>query len=267
MPSSACSDWASSCSALRLNLETVFVIGAGAFGLVIVGMVVALTFALLVGRMLRIPRRVAVLIGVGTAVCGNSAIIAAAPVVKADDREVSFAVTTITVFGTLAVFLYPFIGHALQLDVLTFGLWAGTAVHDTAQTIAASAAYSTIGRDVATVVKLVRNALMAPLLLLIAWGWTRFGEQPVVGEPPAAARARPFRCFCSASWPWPCCARHTSSIPTPRPASTFSRACASSSRWPAWACRPGWATFATWVPVRSCSAWARLASWPAAAWR
>ena len=53
------------------------------------------------------PRRVSMLIGVGTAVCGNSAIVATAPVVKADDREVSFAVTTITVFGTLAVFVYP----------------------------------------------------------------------------------------------------------------------------------------------------------------
>jgi uncharacterized integral membrane protein (TIGR00698 family) len=180
---------------LRLNLESILVIGAGAFGLVLVGMAVAFAFAIFVGRSLGLPKRVAVLIGVGTAVCGNSAIVATAPVVKANDREVSFAVTTITVFGTLAVFVYPVIGHALELDVLTFGLWAGTAVHDTAQTIAASAAYSTIGRDVATVVKLVRNGLMAPLLLLIAWGWTRWGEDTVSGDAARRGARKAFPLF------------------------------------------------------------------------
>ena len=77
--------------------------------------------------------------------------------------------------------------------MLTFGLWAGTAVHDTAQTIATSAAYSTIGRDVATVVKLVRNGLMAPLLLLIAWGWNRFGDDTTVSG--AAARRGAAKAF------------------------------------------------------------------------
>jgi uncharacterized integral membrane protein (TIGR00698 family) len=175
---------------LRLNLETIVSIGVGAFGLILLGMAAALAFAVLVGRRLGLPLRLAVLIGVGTAVCGNSAIVATAPVIKADDREVSFAVTTITVFGTLAVVTYPFIGHALQLDVLTFGLWAGTAVHDTAQTIAASTIYSTVGRDVATVVKLVRNALMAPLLLIIAWAWSRYGHRSDVSQE-AARRGAP----------------------------------------------------------------------------
>ena len=161
---------------LRLNLQTIVLIGANAILLVLALMACALAFAVFVGRRLGVPRRVAILIGVGTAVCGNSAILAAAPIVKADDREASFAVATITIFGTLAVFVFPLVGHALALDVLTQGLWAGTAVPDTAQTIAASAASSTVGRDVATVVKLVRNVMMAPLLLLIAWGWGRYGD-------------------------------------------------------------------------------------------
>jgi uncharacterized integral membrane protein (TIGR00698 family) len=162
---------------LRLNLSSIAAIGSDAFLLVVVAIGAACTFAVVVAPRLGVSRRVAVLIGIGTSVCGNSAIVAAAPVVKADQREIGFAVATITVFGTLAVFVFPLVGHALGLDVLTFGLWAGAAVPDTAQTIAASAAYDTVGRDVATVVKLLRTVMLAPLLLCIAWSWSRYGGE------------------------------------------------------------------------------------------
>lgn len=157
----------------RLSLGAAVAIGAGALGLVLVSMAAAFTAALLVGRALRLPRRLALLIGVGMAVCGNSAIVATAPVIDAEDRETSFAVATITLFGTLALFLYPFIGHALSLGDTTFGLWSGVAVNDTSQVVATSGAFSSAARDVATVVKLVRNALMVPLIVLIAWWWRR----------------------------------------------------------------------------------------------
>jgi uncharacterized integral membrane protein (TIGR00698 family) len=160
----------------RLSLDAVLAIGASALGLVLVSMTVAFTVALLVGSALRLPRRLALLIGVGTAVCGNSAIVATAPVVKAEEREVSFAVATITLFGTLAVFVFPLLGRALGLGDETFGVWSGVAVNDTSQVVAASAAYSSPARDVATVVKLVRNALMAPLIVLIAWWWQHSAE-------------------------------------------------------------------------------------------
>ena len=157
----------------RLSLGAVVSIGVGALGLVVVCMTVALSVALLAGRIAKLPPRLALLIGVGTAVCGNSAIIATAPVIGAEEREVSFAVATITLFGTLAVFLYPLIGLALGLTDRAFGVWSGVAVNDTSQVVAASAAFSNAARDVATVVKLVRNALMAPLIVLIAWWWDR----------------------------------------------------------------------------------------------
>lgn len=160
----------------RLSLDAIVAIGGSALGLVIVAMAVAFAVALAVGRALRLPRRLALLIGVGTAVCGNSAIVATAPVVKADEREVSFAVATITLFGTVAVFAFPLIGRALGLSDDVFGVWAGVAVNDTSQVVAAGAAYSSPARDVATVVKLVRNALMAPLIVLIAWWWQRSAD-------------------------------------------------------------------------------------------
>jgi uncharacterized integral membrane protein (TIGR00698 family) len=167
---------------LRLNLQSIALIGSQAFWLVLGAIAASCTFAIVVGSRLHVDRRVAVLIGIGCSVCGNSAIAAAAPVVKANDREMSFAVATITLFGTLAVFVLPVLGHAMGLDALSFGLWAGTSVPDTAQTIATSAAYDTVGRDVATVVKLVRVVLLAPLLILLALGWCRYGDAPVSAE-------------------------------------------------------------------------------------
>jgi uncharacterized integral membrane protein (TIGR00698 family) len=176
----------------RLSLFDVASIGLEAFGLVIVCMAVIFAFVLVVGHLANLPRRLVLLIGVGTAVCGNSAIIATAPVVKADEREVSFAIATITLFGTLAVFVYPILGSALHLSDATFGVWSGIAVNDTSQVVAASGAYSPIARDVATVVKLVRNTLMAPLILLIAFWWNRTTTGGTEG---AAARQGALRAF------------------------------------------------------------------------
>lgn len=157
----------------RLSLDAVLAIGASTLGLVLVAMALAFGVALLAGRAFGVPPRLRLLIGVGTAVCGNSAIVATAPVIKAEEREVGFAVATITLFGTLAVFVFPAVGVWLDLPDAVYGVWAGIAVNDTSQVLAAGSAYSPEARDIATVVKLVRNALMAPLIVGIAWYWQR----------------------------------------------------------------------------------------------
>jgi uncharacterized integral membrane protein (TIGR00698 family) len=160
----------------RLSLAEIARIGLPATGLIVVTMAVSFAIVLLAARLVRVESRLAVLIAVGSAVCGNTAIVATAPVIGARAREVAYAVATITLFGTLAVFLYPTIGRALALPQPQFGLWAGVAVHDTSQVIATSAAYGPGALDVATVVKLIRNALMAPLLVLIATAWAARSE-------------------------------------------------------------------------------------------
>ena len=141
-------------------------------------------------RLVRVDDRLAVLIAVGSAVCGNTAIVATAPVIGARAREVAYAVATITLFGTLAVFLYPTIGRAIGLSQPSSGLWAGVAVHDTSQVIATGAAFGPEALDVATVVKLIRNALMAPLLFLIAAVWASRPRQAPGGAARAGARGR-----------------------------------------------------------------------------
>lgn len=175
----------------RLSLAEIARIGLPATGLIVVTMATSFAVVLVVSRLLRVESRLALLIAVGSAVCGNTAIVATAPVIGARAREIAYAVATITLFGTLAVFLYPAIGRAFAIPQPAFGLWAGVAVHDTSQVIATSAAYGPDALDVATVVKLIRNALMAPMLFLIATGWAAREEAAVDSVRRGMGRAVP----------------------------------------------------------------------------
>ena len=142
-------------------------IGGRALLMVVVLMALALITAHALGRVLKIPGRLATMIGVGTAVCGNTAITAVAPVIGAKDEETSFAIAANTLFGTLAVFAYPVLGHALGMSDAAFGTWAGTAVNDTSQVVATGFAYSPGAGNIATVVKLTRNMLMGGVIILM----------------------------------------------------------------------------------------------------
>jgi uncharacterized integral membrane protein (TIGR00698 family) len=159
---------------LRLSLQDIGATGWQGSGLIVLCIIVALCLAWVGKRLFHISPRLAALIGVGTAICGNSAIIATAPVIEADEEEVSFAVATITLFGLIAVLVYPLIGRALGLSDQVFGFWAGTAVNDTSQVVAVSAIYSDLAQNVATIIKLTRNVLMAPLIFIIGVVYQRF---------------------------------------------------------------------------------------------
>lgn len=157
----------------RLSLADVGALGGSVAPIAAGLMAVAFGLAWWLGGRLGLTDRLRALLGVGSAVCGNSAIMAAAPVVRAREQEVGIAVATITVLGTVGVLVYPILGRALGLSDTEFGIWAGLAVHDTSQVVAAGAAFSEQARDVATLTKLVRNALLAAVLPLLAWRWGR----------------------------------------------------------------------------------------------
>ena len=89
---------------------------------------------------------------------------------------------TITLFGLIAVIFYPIIGHLIGLSDRVFGLWAGTAVNDTSQVVAMGAAYSSAALNVATVVKLMRNTLMAPIIVFIGLAYSRAGQRRLTGQ-------------------------------------------------------------------------------------
>lgn len=157
------------------SAQQVVAIGGKAVTMIVALMAIALVAAHALGRLAGVPGRLATLIGVGTAVCGNSAIVAVAPVIQARDEDVSFAIATNTLFGTLCVFLYPLIARAVGMTDAAFGTWAGTAVNDTSQVLAAGFAYSDAAGRLATAVKLTRNALMGPVIVLMGILYARSG--------------------------------------------------------------------------------------------
>lgn len=173
---------------LRLSLQDVAATGLTALALVSICITAALLIAYLAGRLFHVPPGLAALIGVGTAICGNTAIVATAPVLDADEEEMGFAVATITLFGLLAVLVYPLVGHQIGLSDHAFGLWAGTAVNDTSQVVAVGAIFSQAALDIATIVKLTRNTLMAPLIVLMGLVYTRGMHRKLSDQAAAATR-------------------------------------------------------------------------------
>lgn len=152
----------------RLSFFEVLKAGGNALLIITCCLILALLLVQFITRLLRLPPRLGTLIGVGTAICGNSAIVATAPAIKAKDEEVAFAVSTITLFGVMAVFAYPLIGHWLKMTDTCFGTWAGTAINDTSQVVTAGFIFSDEAGNIATVVKLTRNLFMAPVIVLMS---------------------------------------------------------------------------------------------------
>ncbi|MGT2929545.1 YeiH family protein [Streptococcus dentasini] len=130
--------------------------------------VISFVVSYLIGRWLRLPRNLEVLIGFGTAICGGSAIAAASPILEAEDDEIALSMSTIFLFNIAAVFLFPILGHLMQMTDTAFGLWAGTAVNDTSSVVAAGYSYSQKAGDFATIVKLARALMIVPACLILA---------------------------------------------------------------------------------------------------
>lgn len=148
-----------------LGLGQVYATGAESLIIIVVTISAALLIAVIAGRLLRVPFNLKSLIGVGTAICGGSAIAAIAPVVDAEDQEISYAISTVFLFNVVAVFIFPPLGHVLGMTQEGFGLFAGTAINDTSSVVAAGYTYGNGAGDYATVVKLTRTLMIIPIAL------------------------------------------------------------------------------------------------------
>ena len=151
-----------------LSLTQVAKTGLESLSVTMITMTTAFVTAFVLGRLLKVHNKLQVLIGVGTAICGGSAIAAVTPIIKPDDHDTAFAISTIFLFNVVAVLLFPLLGHMLHLSDLGFGLWAGTAINDTSSVVAAGYSYSTAAGDYATIVKLTRATLIIPICLVLA---------------------------------------------------------------------------------------------------
>jgi uncharacterized integral membrane protein (TIGR00698 family) len=160
---------------IRLSFTAAGAIGIVAVPIVFVCIASALLFVTWVNRALGLPSRLGTLVAVGTAICGNTAIVAMAPVIGAKDDEVSYAVGCVTVFGLLALVGYPYLSEWLFAgDAQLAGFFLGTAIHDTAQVAGAGMVYlQQFGTDealnTATVTKLIRNMFMLAVIPLVAY--------------------------------------------------------------------------------------------------
>jgi len=152
----------------ELNLAILSSVGARALVVVAVCIVVGLFGGYYLGRLCKLSPKTSLLLGAGTAICGNSAIVATAPLIDAEDDDIVLSIGTVNLFGLLAMVLWPLLGGWLHLSSQTFGVWAGTTIHAVPQAVAAGFAFSPDAGSLATLVKLVRVACLAPMIFFLA---------------------------------------------------------------------------------------------------
>jgi uncharacterized integral membrane protein (TIGR00698 family) len=157
----------------RLNFAEMLKVGGQGLALSVLETGVALFLLLVLTKLMKLPRKLGVLLGIGTAICGGTAIVAVAPVIEAEEKDVAFSVATVTLLGLIGMFLLPVLGHTMAMTEKAFGVWAGLAIHQTPQVIAAGFAYGTEAGETATIVKLARVCLLAPVVFVIGLVYAR----------------------------------------------------------------------------------------------
>ena len=157
----------------QMNLSHVLVIGGRGLALICAAITTSLLLAYCIGKAIHIRTNEQILVGIGTAICGGSAIAAVAPVIKAEESEVAAAISTIFLFNVLAVFVFPLIGHILSMSELRFGMWCGSAINDTSSVMAAAFSYGDTAGSTATVVKLTRTLMIIPAAFVLALRQTK----------------------------------------------------------------------------------------------
>lgn len=157
------------CMGFSMSVSEVIQTGKTGFMITVISVVVSVLAGILLGRIFKVGKNTTMLISSGTAICGGSAIAAIAPVLDAKNNEISFSLAVIFVLNAVALFIFPIIGHLLQMDQTHFGYWAAIAIHDTSSVVGACSAYGEQALQVGTTVKLTRTLWIIPLALCIAF--------------------------------------------------------------------------------------------------
>lgn len=160
----------------EMNMRNVLAVGSESLVVMAFTLTAAFLSARIMQRVLRLDSVTATLIGVGTAICGGSAIAATAPVIGAKEEDIAHSISTIFLFNIAAVFIFPALGHLMRMGDQGFGIWAGTAVNDTSSVLAAGYAYSDAAGKLATIVKLTRTLMIVPITFVLALYTARTGE-------------------------------------------------------------------------------------------
>lgn len=151
-----------------MSLDEVIAASRNGFIETFVSVILVMALGLLLGRLLKVEKNITLLIAAGTAICGGSAIAAVSPILKSKDYQNSFALIVVFVLNAIALLVFPFIGHQLNLSQEVFGNWAAIAIHDTSSVVGAGAEYGEQALQIATTVKLIRALWIIPLSIVIA---------------------------------------------------------------------------------------------------
>lgn len=152
-----------------MNLSAVYKAGRDGILFTIATIFGTLVLGYFVGKMLGVSSRTSALISSGTAICGGSAIAAVAPVINAENDEITVSLGTVFVLNSVALFVFPLIGQGVGLSQDQFGIWAAIAIHDTSSVVGAATAYGQDSLVMATTVKLARALWIAPVALMFAY--------------------------------------------------------------------------------------------------
>jgi len=151
-----------------LSLKQVYTTGISSLYVMVFTLSAAFITAYLFGKIFKVPFKLTSLIGMGTAICGGSAIAAIAPIIEAEDQEIAYAISTVFMFNIIAVIIFPALGRIMALSQHGFGLWAGTAINDTSSVVAAAYSYGNDAGAYATIVKLTRTTMIIPISMVFA---------------------------------------------------------------------------------------------------
>lgn len=151
-----------------MNLQEVAHAGRSGFFYTAITITLVLGLGMLLGKLLGVANTQAFLITAGTAICGGSAIAAIGPVVNANEEEMAVSLGTVFTLNSVALLLFPFVGHRLHLSQTEFGLWAALAIHDTSSVVGAAAKYGALALMIGTTVKLARALWIVPLAIATA---------------------------------------------------------------------------------------------------
>jgi uncharacterized integral membrane protein (TIGR00698 family) len=176
---------------LQLTLGKAVAAGAQSMPVLLGTMAICLVAAVVLGRLLHVRSSLRTLVGVGTAICGASAIAAVTPVIDAAAADVAYALSTVFVFNAVAVVLFPLLGHALAMSQQAFGLFAGTAINDTSSVVAAGSVFGAEAGQHAVVVKLSRTLFIIPICVGLAV-WRRRGRAGKPGRLPPVTHLVPW---------------------------------------------------------------------------
>ena len=161
--------WAVAGLGFRLSIGELWRIGAPALVVVVVSTFATLAFGWWIARRLGVAEKLGLLLGVGSAICGASAVVAADAVVQGEKRDAPVALGVITLLGTIGIVVYPMLARTVGMGDFLYGVWDGASLHEMAQVVAAGFGVSDEAARVATVVKLARIALLAPVVLYLGW--------------------------------------------------------------------------------------------------